>query len=156
MDSYAFTAQVTRVVPIGVVPGVGLRIDVGFAGTLTEGPLTGHGIEGTDYLLIRSDGVAVIDARELIADGENGAVTVLARGYIVPPFPLPPLEALLDPEFAWPDADMPLHGATFTQAPPHLAELNRAVFAFTGTVNMGTGQLQVSAHAITSKAPLAA
>jgi len=65
MDGYSFQAQVTRIAPIGLVPG-GLRSDVGFTGTLTDGPLVGSTIEGVDYLLIRHDGVAVIDARELI------------------------------------------------------------------------------------------
>jgi hypothetical protein len=55
MDGYSFQAQVIRIAPIGLVPG-GLRSDVGFAGTLTDGPLVGSTIEGVDYLLIRHDG----------------------------------------------------------------------------------------------------
>lgn len=45
----------------------------------------------------RSDGIGVIDARELVS-GEQGAIAALhAEGYVVPPFAMPPLETLLDP-----------------------------------------------------------
>jgi len=152
MDSYAFNAQVSRVSPIGLSPGIGLRIDVGFVGTITEGPLTGQSMEGIDYLLIREDGVAVIDARELIATGEGPHISIQARGYIIPPFALPPLAALLQPDFVWPDADMSLHGAAFPTAGAERDELNRTVYAFTGTVNMGTGQLMVQATSLTAAA----
>jgi hypothetical protein len=150
MDSYGFQAQVTRIAPVGLVPE-GLRIDVGFAGTLTTGPLTGATIEGIDYLLIRHDGVAVIDARELVSSPDGTAISVHADGYIVPPFDMPELPALLDPAFRWPDADLPLHGSARLQsAAPALEAVNRSIYAFTGTVNMARGSLVVTARRISA------
>lgn len=148
MDSYSFQAQVTRISPVGLVPE-GLRIDVGFAGTVSDGPLSGSAIEGIDYLLIRSDGVAVIDARELVAGAGAVAAAIHAEGYVVPPFEMPELSALVDPSFAWPDVDLPLHGSARMQsAMPALASVNWTVFAFTGSVNMANGSLLVRARAI--------
>lgn len=152
MLNYAFQAQVNRIAPIGLVPE-GLRIDVGFAGAMTDGDLAGSSIEGVDYLLIRPDGVAVIDARELVVAGDGAATSVHAEGYIVPPFDMPPLEALLDPDFAWPDVDLPIHGSARLQsAAPALAAVNRRVYGFNGSVNMATGSLTVRAASVAEDA----
>lgn len=148
MQHYAFQAQLNRIAPIGLVPE-GLRIDVGFGGAMTEGDLAGSSIEGVDYLLIRRDGVAVIDARELVVAGDGAAMSVHAEGYIVPPFEMPPLEALLEPDFAWPDVDLPLHGSARLQSSaPGLAAVNHLVYGFNGSVNMATGSLIVRARSL--------
>jgi hypothetical protein len=148
MDGYSFQAQISRIAPIGLVPG-GLRSDVGFAGTLTGGPLAGSTIEGVDYLLIRHDGVAVIDARELITAAGGTTASAHADGYIVPPFQMPDLRALLDPSFSWPDTDLPLHGsARLHSAAPALEVVNRSVYSFTGAVNMARGSLVITARRI--------
>lgn len=148
MQHYAFQAQVNRIAPIGLVPE-GLRIDVGFAGAVTDGDLAGSSIEGVDYLLIRPDGVGVIDARELIIAGEAASASVHAEGYVVPPFEMPPLRALLEPDFAWPDVDLPIHGAARLQsASPGLDAVNRLVYGFNGSVNMATGSLVVRARSL--------
>lgn len=145
MNGYAFQAQLNRISPIGLV-AEGLRIDVGFAGTLTAGPLAGAAIEGVDYLLIRPDGVGVIDAFERIAGPDGLSVSVHASGYVVPPLQLPDLPALLDPAFSWPDLGLPVHGSARMQSALGLpAGANRTVFAFTGSVNMARGTLQVDA-----------
>lgn len=150
MDRYGFQAQVNRIAPVGLVPG-GLRSDVGFAGTLTDGPLAGGTIEGVDYLLIRPDGVGIIDARELITTTDGTAVSVHAEGYVVPPFAMPDLTVLLDPYFSWPDVDLPLHGSARLQsAAPALEAVNRIVYSFTGTVNMARGSLVVTARQISA------
>lgn len=148
MDHYSFQAQLTRISPVGLTPD-GLRIDLGFAGTVTAGPWTGCAIEGIDYLCIRPDGIAVIDARELVS-GEQGVMGALnAEGYVVPPFEMPPLPALLDPAFTWPDVELPLHGSARIQTAQSASEAaNHTVFAFTGSVNMSQGALTVSARAI--------
>ena len=148
MENYAFQAQLTRLSPVGVV-AEGLRIDVGFAGTMTAGPWAGSAIEGIDYLLIRPDGVAVIDARELVS-GERGPVAAVhAEGYIVPPFPMPSLGELLDPSFTWPDVDLPLHGSARVQASgSESTAASRTVFGFSGSVNMSRGSLTVAADAL--------
>lgn len=127
----------------------GLRIDLGFAGTVVEGDAAGGTIEGVDYLVIRHDGVAVVDARELIVAADGRAVSVHAEGYVVPPFEMPPLEALLEPSFAWPDLDLLVHGSARLQsAAAELSAVNRLVYAFTGSVNMATGTLFVRASSI--------
>ncbi len=99
MNGYAFRGQLTRMSPIGITPA-GLRLDIAFAGTITDGPPAGRAIDGIDYLLIRPDGIAVVDARELINDGEGPATSVHATGYIVAPFPMPELAVLADPTFS--------------------------------------------------------
>jgi hypothetical protein len=70
MDTYAFQAEVTHIRPIGLTAR-GLRIDISLTGRVTEGQLTGSAVEIIDYLLIRPDGVGVIDARDMIFDGDR-------------------------------------------------------------------------------------
>ncbi|MGH3548443.1 MAG: hypothetical protein ACRDQU_10105 [Pseudonocardiaceae bacterium] len=112
MDTYAFQAEVTRIRTVGLTAR-GLRLDLGLTGSVTEGRLTGCTVEIIDFLLIRPDGVGVIDARDLISDGDRVIAAIQAEGYIVPPFPMPELSVLADPNFQWPDVDLPLHGAHF-------------------------------------------
>lgn len=145
MDQYAFRAQLTRLSPIGITPA-GLRLDVGFAGTVVKGPLAGCTIEGVDYLLIRPDGVGVVDAHELISGDDHPATALHARGYVVPPFSMPELSILADPSFSWPDVDLPLHGSSVAQARDDaLAAANRTVYGWTGNVNVARGTLEIDA-----------
>lgn len=148
MDAYAFRAQLTRITPIGLT-AEGLRLDVGFAGTITEGPLAGCGLEGIDYLVIRHDGVAVVDARELISGDQRPATAMHAVGYIVPPFEMPQLSVLAEPSFSWPDADLPLHGSSRIQtADPALQAANRTVYGWTGIVNIARATLEINARSL--------
>lgn len=148
MEEYGFEAQVTGVVPVGMVPE-GLRMDVHFEGPVTAGPLSGGTISGIDYLLIRPDGVGVLDAREIITGADGTTVTLAVSGFAVTPFPMPPLVELLDPSFTWPDADTAMHGSARLQSgAPHLQAVNRTVFGWTGTVNMATGRLAVAARSL--------
>jgi len=148
METYAFQAEITRIRPIGLTAG-GLRIDLGFTGSVTEGRLTGRAIEITCYLLIRPDGVGIIDARELISDGDRAIAAIRAEGYVVPPFPMPELAVLADPGFQWPDVDLPLHGAHFWDTSREdLSTAAATVYGFTGTVNVATGVLKLSAHSL--------
>ena len=66
MDSHAFEATFERIVVIGLVPEGG-RLDAHFSGAITEGPLTGWRVDGIDYLLLRHDGIGVIDVREVLS-----------------------------------------------------------------------------------------
>lgn len=148
MDSYWFRSQINRLAPIGVV-AEGLRVNVGFSGPIGPEPLEGMTLEGTCYLLIRPDGVAVVDAREVVLGDDGVAASIQAGGYIVPPMELPELAVLAEPSFVWPDIDMSMHGWTRPQTSrPELAAMNRSVYAFTGTVNMATGALNVNATRI--------
>jgi hypothetical protein len=148
MDTYAFRADVTRITPIGLT-ALGLRLDVGFAGSISEGRLAGSSLEGIDYLIIRPDGVGVIDAREVISDGDRVVAAVRAEGYIVPPFPVPELSVLADPDFQWPDVDLPIHGAAFWETSEEdISTAAATVYGFTGSVNVASGVIKVSAHSL--------
>ena len=148
MDTYAFQAEVTHIRPIGLTAR-GLRIDISLTGRVTEGQLTGSAVEIIDYLLIRPDGVGVIDARDVIFDGDRVIAAIQAEGYIVPPFPLPELSILADPDFQWPDVDLPVHGAHFWETSrDDLSAAAATVYGFTGSANIGAGLLKLSAHSL--------
>ena len=148
MDEYGFRGRLTRITPIGLVPE-GLRLDVAFAGTITDGPLEGRPMEGIDYLLIRPDGVGVVDARELVTPDQAPGTAVHAIGYIVPPFAMPELSVLADPAFTWPDVDLPMHGSSRVQtADPALAKATRTIYGWTGTVNVAQATLEVHARSL--------
>jgi hypothetical protein len=133
--------QITRQQVVGLVPE-GLRIDFHFSGTITDGFFAGATAEGIDYLLVRHDGVGVLDVRVFgaLPDGTTVAWTVM--GFAGDPDTMPPLEAWLDPDVV-PDMDVPLHGAAWfqTMAPAH-AYLNHTVLAIRGTVNLATGTIR--------------
>ena len=148
MDEYAFETEVTEVVPIGLVPE-GLRIDAHYQGSVTEGPLAGDTVTGIDHLLLRRDGIAVIDVRQVARSAAGRTVSWYAGGYITPEGEMPPLEVIGDPGFVWPDLEMPLHGwATMRTAAPDLQALNSTVYGFTGTVNVARGQLRVRGQSL--------
>lgn len=148
MDTYAFQAKLTRISPVGLTAR-GLRLDIGYAGSLTEGRLTGSSLEGICYTLIRPDGVGIIDGRELVTDGGQAIAALRHEGYIVPPFPMPELSVLTDPNFQWPDVDLPMHGAHFWETSDgDLSTVAATVYGFTGSVNIATGVLKLSAHSL--------
>lgn len=108
-----------------------------------------------DYHLIRSDGVGVVDAREVIVS-DNGAIAATARGFVLPPPGLetPPLERLLSPGFTWPDLEFAIHlFQTFTAAAPELGWLNRTVVSHLGSVNYATSRLGVDARVLQPSDP---
>jgi hypothetical protein len=148
MDGYAFEAGITEVVPIGLVPE-GLRIDGHFQGTVTEGPLAGDTVTGIDYLLLRPDGVALMDVRMVARSAAGRTVSWYAGGYLTPEGELPPLEVVGDPAFVWPDLEIPMHGwATMRSAAPDLRAVNSTVYGFTGTNNVARGQLRVRGRSL--------
>lgn len=140
---YRFEAQLAFV-PLGIVPE-GLRMANSFEGRVTEGMLEGARVWGIDHLLLRRDGVAVIDAQKTISLGD-AHVHEHVHGYCLPPdgMDVPPLEAVLTPGFQWPDVAFPIVGAsTFRCGVPALAHLNRAVAAIAGEANFVTGALTI-------------
>ncbi len=148
MDEYGFRGRLTRITAIGLVPD-GLRLDVAFAGTITDGPLAGCDMEGIDYLLIRPDGTGVVDARELVTTDQGIGTGLHATGYIVPPFAMPELSVLADPAFVWPDVDLPMHGSSRVQTTDSaLAAATRTVYGWTGTVNVAQATLEVHAASL--------
>jgi hypothetical protein len=140
---YRFAAQLSFA-PLGIVPE-GLRMANSFEGTVTDGILEGGRVWGVDHLLVRRDGVAVIDAQKAISLGDRH-VYEHVHGYCLPPegMDVPPLEVMVAPGFNWPDIEFPIIGAsTFRSALPELAYLNRSVAGISGAANFATGFLTI-------------
>lgn len=140
---YRFEAKL-EVQPLGIVPE-GLRMANAFEGRVTEGIMKGGRVWGIDDLLLRFDGVAIIDAQKTISSGDIH-VHEHVRGYGLPPedMQMPPLEVLLDPSFEWPDVLFPLTGSsTFRASDPGLLWLNQAVANIEGWFSFATGGLAV-------------
>ena len=147
---YRFEGDLTETIPIGLVPE-GVRLDVAFTAQLVDGPLAGAELRGIDYLLLRSDGVGVIDAYEVVTGKSGTHISAHAQGYIVPPegMQLPPPNVLLSPDFRWPDIPLPLHGfVMYRTGDGALAWLNRTAAAFEGSVNVGTRRIEVTARSL--------
>ena len=106
--AYRLEATLTEVVPIGLIPE-GIRLDAFFKGSITNGSLTGAALRGIDYLLLRADGVGVINVYEVISTSDGQHISVHAQGYSISPagMQLPDPEVLLSPGFQWPDVPVP-------------------------------------------------
>lgn len=145
---YRVEASLSEVIPVGLVPE-GVRLDVHFAGRVVEGPLSGATLRGVDYLLLRADGIGVIDAYEVVSTEAGQHISIHAQGYVTPPpeVQLPPPEVLLSPEFQWPDLPLPMHGfVLYRTGAQEMAWMNRTAVGFEGTVNVGTGELMIEAR----------
>lgn len=146
---YRFEGQLGDLYPIGLFDD-GIRFHNQFEGSVVDGPFAGGRIFGLDQFLLRPDGVGVIVAPEVIEAGPL-RVALEVRGYLVPPpgAPTPPLQALLQPGFQFPDAEFRVTGtATLATTSPDHVHLNRGVAVVEGTVNMGTGAMDVSAYLV--------
>lgn len=140
---YRFEAQLS-VNPVGLVPE-GLLMANAFEGTITEGFLCGGRVWGVDHLLIRRDGISVIDAPKTLGRGARSVVE-LVRGYCLPPegLQMPELERLLAPDFEWPDVPFTISGCSmFRVADPEFSELAQSIARIDGRVSMATGKLEV-------------
>lgn len=140
---------------IGLVPE-GIRLDSYASGEFTEGPLAGAIGEWTDYLLIRHDGVRVIDVRGYAEDAEGRSVVWTMKGYFAEPGP-PPLEVRIEamqaPDFEFPDVEFMIHGAAWFQTmAPEFAQLNYTVYAFTGALNPFQGRMRITFSSIADQA----
>ena len=145
---YRFEAQLSPT-SIGLVPE-GLLMANAFEGTVTDGLLRGGRVWGVDHLLIRSDGISVIDAPKTISLG-NVHLFEHVRGYCVPPegLQLPPLEALLEPGFSWPDIPFRVTAtSTFRVADQELAHLRAAIAVIEGRVWFATGRLEITTRLV--------
>lgn len=140
---------------VGLVPE-GIRLDSYSSGQFTEGLFAGATGDWIDYLLIRPDGVRVIDVRGYAQVPDGARVVWTMNGFFGEPSP-PPLEvrieAMLDPEFEFPDVDFPIHGAAWfqTMAPEH-AFVNHTVFGFTGTMNPFRGRMEITFRSLAGPA----
>ena len=141
-NGYTLEVTITDTTIYGLVPG-GMRADPSWVGTVTEGLFAGGAVTGIDYILMRPDGVIVIDARMSIATPYGLPVAARIQGYWVPTVEMPPLEAMLDPDFEFPDIDIPGHAVVWHETMlPQYAHLNHTLFAFSGTLNLARGELR--------------
>jgi hypothetical protein len=148
MDSYAFEGQFTDFTVVGLT-ALGLRLDLDFTGEITAGPLTGATISGTDFLLIRHDGVGQVNVREHVTQGDRVVASIRFLGYAVPPIVLPELSALITPDFEWPDIDLPMHGAAFFEAASEeLSAATAIVYGVSGAVNLAAGTVHIAAESL--------
>jgi hypothetical protein len=146
---YRFTGRLGPLNPVGLFAG-GIRFHNSFEGAVVEGPFAGGRISGPDFFVLRPDGVGEIHAPELIEYGAH-RIELDVRGYVIPPdgAPVPPLSALLEPGFEFPDVPFRVTGSAFAAtASPEFAELNRVTIVIEGEVDMGTGALDVTARRV--------
>lgn len=144
--AYRAESIVTEVVPVGRVRD-GLRVDVWFEGTVVDGKLLGGEVQGIDYLLLRPDGVGVVDVRETVLLPGGATVSITATGYVAGADPLPADEEVLDPDYAWPELELPVHGSAMARSGlPGLAWMNRTMLTFAGSYNLGTGTRRLAAR----------
>ena len=141
---YTTEGSVVEYHVIGLVPG-GLRLNSHFEGTITDGLFAGSTFEGTDYVLMRADGVMVINGRSIINIPDGPPIASSFKGYWVPTFEMPPLEAFFDPEFEMPDMEIPGHAVVWHETMlPQYAHLNHTLYVFTGTMNAARGELRAT------------
>ena len=128
---------------IGLVPE-GLRLNGHTRGVITEGLLAGATTTGVDSMLVRHDGVSVLDARYFAVHPDGVTVAITLKGFSGEPSP-GLLEAMLDPAFEFPNVDIPAHVAAWFQTmAPQYAFLNHTVFGCTATVNMVEGVIRAT------------
>lgn len=140
--------------PVGLT-AEGFRMANTFEGRVTDGhlmagPLAGARVWGVDHFILRRDGVGIVDAQKTLSAGGIHLVEHV-RGYATPPegVELPPLEALAEPDFIWPDLHFPIHGfSQFRAAHDDLAWLNRVHAGIEGWVNMSTGALAIETRIV--------
>jgi hypothetical protein len=150
MTDYTIDAKFTNLIMVGVTP-TGVRLDAEFVGEVTSGPMVGAKFTGTDFLLLRQDGVGQVDVRARLTKGGSVIASEKYLGYLVPQGPLPDPAAMQSPDFTWPDGRIPVHGAAFWEAAaPEFAEFTRTVYGITGWVDLGARSLHVEG---TSLAP---
>lgn len=149
---------VLDLVPIGLTPE-GLRMANSYVGTVTKGGFPGAEVRGTDHLVLRNDGVCIIDAQTILSHPKSGHVFEHVHGYCLPPegLELPDLSELLDPDFQWPDVDFPITAfSTFRAGTTDLAYLNRAIAKIDGWANFAIGGLAVDTTLISHNDNVAA
>jgi hypothetical protein len=145
---YRFEADL-EVTVVGLTPE-GIRMTVDYDGTITRGMLEGARVWGSDPLLLRADGVGVIETAKTISDGAT-ALYEHVRGYCIPPagLEIPEPEVILDPSFTWPDVDFPILGSSiFRAASPTYQHLNTTIAAVEGWANFATQRNAIETRAL--------
>ncbi len=146
---YRFVGELAPMNPVGLFDE-GIRFFNQFEGELVDGPFAGGRISGPDFFVLRNDGVGEIHAPELI-EFEQHRVALDVRGYVVPPagVEMPPLAVLVEPGLEFPDLPFRVTGSALASTTsPEFSYLNGVTIVVEGTVNMGTGALDVTARVV--------
>ena len=146
---YRFQGYLGPLNPVGLFDD-GIRFHNTFEGQIVDGPFAGGRISGPDFFVLRHDGIGEIHAPELIEYGSH-RVALDVRGYVTPPdgTPVPPLAALLEPGFEFPDVAFRVTGSALAATTsPEYAHVNGTTIVIEGEVNMATGALDVTARAV--------
>jgi hypothetical protein len=146
---YRFQGQLGELNPVGLFDD-GIRFFNQFEGAVVDGPFAGGRISGPDFFVLRPSGVGEIHAPELI-EFEQHRVALDVRGYLVGPdgMAFPPLAAVLEPGFAFPDVAFRVTASALASTTSAGFEhLNSAVIVVEGEVNMGTGAMDVTARIV--------
>jgi hypothetical protein len=146
---YRFRGELGALNPVGLF-AEGIRFHNQFEGRIVDGPFAGGRISGPDFFVLRHDGVGEIHAPELIELGHH-RVAVDVRGYVVPPagLAMPPLVALLEPGFEFPDLPFRITASALASTTsPEFDWLNATSIVVEGAVNMATGDMDVTARAV--------
>ena len=146
---YRFQGQLGELNPVGLFDD-GIRFFNHFEGAIVDGPFAGGRISGPDFFVLRPSGVGEIHAPELI-EFEHHRVALDVRGYLVGPddMAFPPLTAVLEPGFEFPDVAFRVTASALASTTsPGFEHLNSAVIVVEGEVNMGTGAMDVTARIV--------
>lgn len=152
---YRFEGELGALNPVGLFDE-GIRFFNQFEGRLVDGPFAGGRISGPDFFVLRHDGIGEIHAPELI-EFEQHRVALDVRGYVVPPAgsTMPPLAALLEPGFEFPDVPFRITASALASTTsPEFSHLNGVVIVVEGEVNMGTGAMDVTARVVGRPRPV--
>jgi hypothetical protein len=141
---YQYSPQVTQVIEYGTtrddalsgqmaIPSSGIRLDL-----YLEGPVTGPGLNGTvkgiDYLYVRADGRAELHIHAAITTESGKRVALAADGVAT----RQGASAVFDLR----------ENVTLISSHPEFSWLNGVQIWASGTVDMSSGQVQVSAYAV--------
>jgi hypothetical protein len=146
---YRFEGELGPMNPVGLFDE-GIRFFNQFEGRLVDGPFAGGRISGPDFFVLRHDGIGEIHAPELI-EFEQHRVALDVRGYVVPPagMTMPPLSALFEPGFEFPDVAFRITASALASTTsPEFTSLNGVTIVVEGEVNMGTGAMDVTARVV--------
>ena len=139
---YNETAQITGQIDFGIdmqsvlsgareVPPEGLRFDIGFEGELTGPKLSGK-IAGTDYVLLRGDGVAKLHIHAVITTDDGERIAFYGDGI-----------AIVQP--GAPSMQLRENIALHTAAPKY-SWVNHLQIWATGQGDLSTGQITLKGY----------
>ncbi len=139
---YDETIQLTEMADFGIdmqsalsgakaIPPEGVRVNVAFEGELTGPKLKGK-IVGTDYLLLRGDGVAKLNVQAVITTDHGERIAFYADGVFIPQEGSP--------------IGQVRENVTLHTAAPKYSWVNRLQFWATGQADLSTGKVTLKGY----------